>query len=196
MEKIRIPDAIQDLHLMEYQVLSKPWQPTLQFTVSPDTQALTIFIQDRFAGASALIPPSMFKTINNSDLKLYKIQVSYAGVNKPSTPWESDFGGGIDQLQQRYFDSFKELGLDTAALGSESYYDYLQRGAFYHFSFIRDVNSRATQVSVTSSFTGLPNGPTSGSDGTQALVYCVAHFRSTARVTHSSGRVANVEMLR
>src|SRR5690606_39974093 len=97
----------------------------------------------------------------------------------------------VDQLQQRYFDSFKELGLDTAALGSESYYDYAA-----HFSFIRDVNSRATQVSVTTSFTGLPNGPTSGTDGSQALVYCVAHCKSTTRITHASGRVANVEMLR
>ena len=89
---MKIPDQVQELPLMEYQVLSKAWQPTVQFSVSPDTAAITIFIQDRFAGINSLVPPSMFKTIDNSDLQLQKIQVLYAGINKPTTQWDSFFG--------------------------------------------------------------------------------------------------------
>ena len=97
----------------------------------------------------------MFKTIDNSDLQLQKIQVSYAGINKPTTQWDSFFGGGLNRLQQRFHDSYRELGLDVDALGCEEYQDYSQRGAFYHYSFIRDVNSRATEISVSTTFNGL-----------------------------------------
>ena len=194
---MKIPDQVQELPLMEYQVLSKAWQPTVQFSVSPDTAAITIFIQDRFSGINSLVPPSMFKTIDNSDLQLQKIQVSYAGINKPTTQWDSFFGGGLNRLQQRYHDSYRELGLDVDALGCEEYQDYLQRGAFYHYSFIRDVNSRATEVSVSTTFNGLPGGPMSNfpNDGS-ALVYLIAHYRTAATLTTSGGRVVSASKLR
>jgi len=191
-EKLRIPDQIMELPLMEYQVLSKPWQSTLQFSVSPDTQAITIFIQDRLAGWSALIPPSMFKTIDNSDLKLGKIQVSYANINRPPTPFDSDFGSHINEMQQRYRDTYHELGLDTSALGCETYSDYLQRGPMYHYCFVRDRESRATEVSVSTTFNGLPSGPSGGT----ALVYCIAHFKSSVRLTTAEGRIVASQMLR
>jgi len=53
--------AVQDLFLMEYQVQSKPWAKNLQFSVSPYTVALSIFVQDITAGNSPLCPPSMSK---------------------------------------------------------------------------------------------------------------------------------------
>ena len=51
VEKMKIPDQVQELPLMEYQVLSKAWQPTVQFSVSPDPEAITIFFQDRFVSS-------------------------------------------------------------------------------------------------------------------------------------------------
>jgi len=103
-----IPDSIQDLSLMEYQVQSKPWASNLQFSISPFTKAITIFVQDVTAGGSPLCPSSMFKVLDNSDLKLATLQVSYAGVTKPSTAWQSNFYNGADQLQQRYLDTYGE----------------------------------------------------------------------------------------
>lgn len=190
VEKLRIPDSIQEIKLMEYQVLSKPWQPTLSFTVSPFTEAITVFIQDRFAGYNALVPPSRFKTIDNSDLKLQKIQVSFAGQNKPSIPWDSSFSQGVNRLEQRYFETYEELGIDTNALGCESYDDYLQRGPMYHFHFVRDENNRSSEVSVSTTFNGLSSGPMSNypNDGS-ALVFVIAHFRNVARITTSGGRI-------
>lgn len=190
VEKLRIPDSLQEIKLMEYQVLSKPWQSTLSFTVSPYTEAITVFIQDRFAGYNALVPPSRFKTIDNSDLKLQKIQVSFAGQNKPSVPWDSQFSQSVNKLEQRYFETYEELGIDTNALGCESYDDYLQRGPMYHFHFVRDENNRSSEVSVSTTFNGLASGPMSNypNDGS-ALVYVIAHFRNVARITTSGGRI-------
>lgn len=190
VEKLRIPDSIQEIKLMEYQVLSKHWQPTLSFTVSPFTEAITVFIQDQSAGQNALVPPSRFKTIDNSDLRLQKIQVSFAGQNKPSVPWDSAFSLGVNMLEQRYFETYEELGIDTNALGCESYDDYLQRGPIYHFHFVRDENNRSSEVSVSTTFAGLASGPMSNFPNSgPALVYVIAHFRNVARITTSGGRI-------
>ena len=55
IEKMKIPDQVQDLSLMEYQVQSKPWANNLQFTISPYTAALSIFVQDVTEGNSPLV---------------------------------------------------------------------------------------------------------------------------------------------
>lgn len=163
VEKVQIPPSVQELHMMEYQVQSKPWQPTLQFIVSPFTEALTFFIQDNQASYSPLVPPSMFKCYNNDDLSLRQIQCSYGGFTKPSTPWESNFYGTtnatFDGFQQRYMSSYEESGQSLAVLGCETYSDFLIRGPFYHFTFTRDKSYRATDVSLNTVFNGLANGP-------------------------------------
>lgn len=190
IEKVSIPDSIQDLSLMEYQVQSKPWSNNLQFSISPYTRAITIFVQDVTAGASPLCPPSMFKVLDNSDLKLATIQVSYAGMTKPSTAWQSSFYNGSDQLQQRYRDTYEDIG---RADGAESYCDWLQRGPIYHFNFERDASNRATEVMVNTTFTGLPNGPGTGLGSTGlARVFCVSHFQRNVQITTAGGSIVNV----
>ena len=190
IEKVSIPDSIQDLSLMEYQVQSKPWANNLQFSISPYTRAITIFVQDVTAGASPLCPPSMFKVLDNSDLKLATIQVSYAGMTKPSTAWQSSFYNGSDQLQQRYRDTYEDIG---RADGAESYCDWLQRGPIYHYNFERDASNRATEVMVNTTFTGLPNGPGTGVGSTGlARVFCVSHFQRNVQITTAGGSIVNV----
>ena len=197
VEKISVPPSVQDIPLLEYQVQSSPWKNQLQFLVSPYTEALTFFIQDKDAGQSALLPPSMFKCLNNSDLRLKSIQVSFAGMTKPNTIWESSFFDGDNKFQQRYQNSYQESGQDLDLVGCESYHDYLQRGPFYHFSFVRDRNFRATMVSVNTTFNGLAGGPTSGLEGTNgsALLYCISHYRTTARVTHADGVAVQSQLI-
>jgi hypothetical protein len=114
VEKIKIPPSVQELSFLEYQVQSKPWQPNLQFTVSPFTESLTFFVQDNLASYDPRVPPSMFKCNNNSDLQLQQIQCSYAGYTKPDIPWVSQFYGAAaasyDSFQQRYLSSYEESG--------------------------------------------------------------------------------------
>ncbi len=193
IEKTSIPASIQDLPMMEYQVIPKPWESTVQFSVSPQTTALTFFVQDITAGANPRVPQSMFKVLDNSDLKLASIQVSFAGTSKPATEIKSNFYNGIDQMQQYYRDTYSQSGL-LQSDGAETYYDYLQRGPIYHYTFAKDENNLATEVSVTTNFTGLSDGPGSGAIGGtgKALLYCVAHFKKTIRIETSEGSVKRV----
>ena len=161
--------------------------------MSSDTVALTFFLQDLTAGINPRIPQSMFKVLDNSDLKLASIQVSFGGTSKPATEIKSNFYNGIDQMQQYYRDSYSESGLSTAD-GAETYYDFLQRGPFYHYTFLKDVNNMATEVSVTTNFTGLTDGPGSGAIGGtgKALLYCVALFKRTVSIESSAGMVKKI----
>ena len=148
----------------ELQVVPLPWESTVQFSVSPNTTALSFFVQDVTAGSNPRIPQSMFKVLDNSDLKLQSIQVSLGGISKPATAVLFNFYNGIDQMRQYYHDTYDESGL-LKSDGAETYYDFLQRGPFYHYTFNKDVSNRATEVSVTTNFLGLPDGPGSGAIG-------------------------------
>ena len=130
------------------------------------------------------MPPIHVKVLDNSDLKLATIQVSYAGVTKPSTPWVSNFYGGINELQQRYRDSYEETGADVKESGAETYADWIQRGPIYHYSFVRDVANRSSEVSITTTFTNMPNGPGTGTGSSGvARVFLVSHHRRNVQIT-------------
>jgi len=137
----------------------------------------------------------MFKCLDNTDLSLQNIQITYANISKPSTNWQSGYGvalssngaftaQGINLLEQRYHDSYEESGLDCKSNGVETYYDWLQRGPFYHFSFERDVNNKSTEIQITSNYTQNIN--------VAARMFIVAHFRKTVQITTSNGLVVNV----
>jgi hypothetical protein len=196
-EKLSIPDQVRDLFLNEVLVQSKPWANNLQFSVPPSTYALSVFMQDGTSGNSPLIPPSMFKILNNADLYLKNIQVQYASINKPSTNWDSKYqssttaAGALTQsstleLQQRYNDTYQESGLDIEMSGMETLTDWMRRGPFYHFNFSRDVNNRSTEVQVNTVFTA-PTG-----DPTTHRLFIVAWFRNTAQITVANGMITNV----
>lgn len=197
VEKMSIPDTVRDLYLTEMLIQSKPYATNLQFSVPPSTTMLTIFMQDNTSGSNSVIPPSMFKVSDNSDLGLKNIQVTYANITKPSTNWDSNYslavsnaageftGSGMNLLEQRYHDSYEECGLDVKSCGCETFYDYLQRGPFYCFSFEKDVDNKSTEVQITSTFNF-------GSPSTLARMFIVAHFRKTVQITTANGLVVNV----
>lgn len=197
IEKRSIPDSVRDLYLTEMAIQSKPYANNLQFSVPPSTKALTIFFQDGASGSSPLIPPSMFKMLDNTDLILQNIQLTYANITKPSTNWQSSFvpstsAGGVFTLaaalqqQQRYHDSYEESGLDTKAGGFETLTDFLKRGMFHHFSFEKDIDSRATEVQLNTVFSpALPGNTT-------MRAFIVAWFRKTVQITTANGLIVNV----
>ena len=192
MEKMQIPNQVQDINLYEVMATSKPWSNNLQFTVPRTTTAITIFIQDPAANRDPQLPPSMFKMADNSDLALQQVQVTYANITKTATPWSSNFSPnanpGVNELQQRYHDSYEEAGVSPQDC-PETYYDWLLRGPFYHFNFIRDANNQATEISVNTVFNSLPNGPSSANGA--GLVWCVAHYRRAVQITTAAGQIVN-----
>jgi len=174
IEKKSLPDCSRDLFLNELSIQTKPFSSQLQFTVPPSTHSISVFVQDSRSGSSPLIPPSMFKVLDNGDLYLKNIQINYASITKPSTNWESKYecsatnnAGALTrsstlELQQRYHDTYEESGLEVELSGMESLTDWLRRGPFYHFTFARDVNNKSTEVQLQLTY----NGPsaTSGSN--------------------------------
>lgn len=202
VEKKKLDDQSRDLFLNEMSIQSKAYSTNLQFSVPPSTTAISIFVQDITSGASPLVPPSMFKILDSSDLYLKNIQVNYASITKPSTNWDSLYqpsttvGAAITrsstlELQQRYHDTYEESGLDVSATGMETLTDWLRRGPFYHFSFERDVNNKSTEVQINTVFTG-PLGVTTTNLTSNSRVFIVAWYRKTVQMTIANGLIVNV----
>lgn len=202
IEKKSLPDSSRDLFLNELSIQSKPYNSNLQFSVPPSTHAISIFVQDASSGSNPRIPPSMFKVLDNGDLYLQNIQLNYSGITKPSTNWESKYQSSVTavgaltrsstlELQQRYHDSYEESGLAIELGGMETLTDWLRRGPFYHFTFMRDVNNKSTEVQLNTVFTN-PAGA-GGTAGLQASrVFIVAHYRNTVQVVTANGLIVSV----
>jgi len=191
-QKISIPQGITNYFVDEYVMDAKPYSQNLTFNVSESTRAIVIFLQDTRAGADPLTPPSMFKVRDNGDLNISSIQVTYANVAKPNTPYTSDYAPAaaagatsLNLLQQRYHDSLYESGIDVDAVGCESFADWMRRGPFYYFSFDKDMSNKATvvQISLSSNNANLP---------TYARVFCCAIKRRTVQMETADGRIKSI----
>lgn len=191
-QKMAIPQGITNYFIDEYVMDAKPYSPNLTFNVSDSTRALVFFVQDVRAGSNPLTPPSMFTCRDNSELTLQSIQVQYANVSKPHTPYTSSYTPAVapnttatNWLQQRYHDSLFESGIDVDAVGCESFADWMRRGPFYYFSFDRDMSNKATVVQVALTFTTAPSSTT-------ARVFCCAIKRRTVQIETADGRIKSI----
>ena len=132
----------------------------------------------------------MLKCDRDTDLNLESLQVSYNGMTKTATPWSSNFetnspaGRNSNLLLQRYRDSLYESGMSLESVGSETFEDWLRRGAFYHFSFDRDHTARNTQLQVLSKFSPILE-PTS-------KLFVVCWFKRSIQVTTNKGMITAV----
>ena len=199
-----IPDSSRTIDLREMSIQSKTLNTNLQFSVPPSTYAISVFIQDQSAGSSPLAPPSMFKIQDNGDLYLKNIQISYASMTKPSTNWDSNYessqtsiAGALTRsailtLQQRYRDTYEESGLDTQLAGMESVSDWLRRGPFYHFNFMRDVNNKSTEVQLNTTYSGPGLAKQAAPRMQTARCFIVAHYRNVVQITTASGLIVAV----
>ncbi len=198
--KMTIPDSVRDIELREMKIFPKPYSETLQFTVPDTTYALSVFIQDPLAGFSPLIPPSMFKLLDNSDLYLNTLSINYGGVNKPDSKWDSTYVPAVTtagasasatlRLQQRYHDTYEDSGLNLGLAGAESFTDYLRRGPFYHYMYKLDAANRATQVTINSTF-AFP-GATPATIAACRMIL-VAHYISPIQITTKDGIIRDVK---
>ena len=204
VEKKMMPDSSRTIDLREMSIQSKTLNNNLQFSVPPSTYAISVFIQDQLAGSSPISPPSMFKIQDNGDLYLKNIQISYASMTKPSTNWESNYessqtnvNGALTRsailtLQQRYRDTYEESGLDTQLAGMESVSDWLRRGPFYHFNFMRDVNNKSTEVQLNTTYSGPGTSKAPTPRMQNARCFIVAHYRNVVQITTASGLIVSV----
>jgi hypothetical protein len=194
IEKNTLPASMtKKLSLMEMQIQTKKIEAgtasvTLDWTLPPSTQAITVFVQSRKAGAENQVPPTRFKTEDDRDENLQTFQITYANTTKPSTKWDSELSANTNHISQRYLDSQMETGRLFSEGGCETLDEFLHRGAYYHYNFTRDSSDRSTNCQLQLNF-GAPGL------SEEASVFLVSHFSRVATITTQDGRVVAVESL-
>lgn len=161
------------------------------FDVSPSTYALTVAYQDSRAGNNSQASASKFKSYNAAlssveELKLNRMFVNYAGVNKPSPDADPTFDATKDHTTQRYIDTQMYSGCYFSEGGCETIEEFHDRGSYYYLPFPRDATDRSTRVNVHSSHTG--------ADVDNMRVLLFDHSKQTGRVQIQDGRVVSVEL--
>ena len=186
--KMEIPNDLPPLILYESHVQSKPATATgtYEFTVPSSTIALCVLIQSGVAGSNTLIPATRFVNFDGSQNNISGLQITYANATKPSTKWTSGFNGTTNNLQQRYLDNLTESGVIESPGGTESFGEWLQRGAYYYYSFNRDREDKSTQVQMSMEFTAL--------EGNCNVILVAIHSRITQIITQD-GAVVQVRSI-
>jgi hypothetical protein len=198
--KIESPE--RNLTLSELMILSKPLSGasnTYEFSVPSSTQMVAVWVQSSAQGTNCNFPPSKFKTVGNTQNLLSGFQLTYANTTKPSTKWQSAFtvspssstaaaaAGNTNELIQRYHDNLAEVGLYNQTGGAETVVDFLERGLYVIYSFIRDQTDKSTQLQVSLDFSGAvePN----------ASVYVGAIYNRMTEIKTADGMVTSVRSL-
>ena len=119
-------------------------------------------------------------------MNLTSLQLTYANCTKPSTRWAGDYGSGVNQIQQRYNDSLGESGMLMSSGGSETLENYIERGAYYHYSFTRDAEDRSTQVQLSTTFSTLEAG---------ANIFICSWYSRAIELTTTNGMIQSVRSL-
>ena len=153
------------------------------FDVSPSTYALTTCFQDERAGNNTLYSASKFKANGDDELKLNRLFINYAGVNKPQPDANPIFDGTVDRTTQRYVESQLNSGAYFDCGGAETIEEYHKRGSYYYFSWPRDGTDRSTRVNVHFGFSAVqPN--------TRVLLF--DHSKKVASISVADGNVMSV----
>jgi len=179
------------------------------FDVSPSTAALTVAFQDSRAGNLNNITSSRFKINPNpqqglegtgadQELKLNRMFVNYAGVNRPQPDAAPVYqvGNSIDYTIQRYVDSQLYTGSYFDNGGGEELKEWQERGAYYYFAWPRDGNDRSTRVNVHFGFDGAIEAPPAVGAAAVAVgrVLLFDHSKKVARIQVQDGRVIMAEV--
>ena len=128
--------------------------------------------------------------LKNKQNYLSGLQITYGNTTKPSTKWASKYTTTTNQLVQRYHDNLSESGLIFNVGGAESLQDYMNRGLYCLYNFVRDQNDRSTQVQVSVDFSLLDAGNTELE--ANASVYLCAIYDRQTEITTANGTVVSV----
>lgn len=196
-DKSSIPDDSYFLHLNEMMVQSKPYSNSLQFSVPSSTFAISVFLQAADVVSNTKSSPTIFKGAADEDLYLNSVQLTYGGITKTATSYQSNFSNGTyvapatantNRLQQRYIETYEYLansGLTTN--GCETFENFLKSGMITHFDYSRDSNNRATEVQLQTNYSVAVNP-------LLCKLFIVAHYRNTISYTTSNGSIVSTQI--
>ena len=191
-------------------------QQNLDFIVPPSTQQIVIWIQDSSVGNNTKLSYARFKARQNcpaGDLKrmdkfgpwaktydenLQSIQLTFAGITKPMTLFQTGNGGSTSQpsvsvsMLQRYLMNNQ----NQQRSDHETFYDWLSQGAYYTFDFTRDSTNLGTYLSVKIAYNGdyPTQGKTVGDLASVINLYVCSIYRRDFALTYSElGNVVAVQ---
>jgi len=140
-----------DLNEMSTQVktLSSATNNNFNLTIPASTFGIAVWSQAKNAGTTPAMPPSIFDNQSKQLLHLHNVQLTYAGISKPNTNWDSAIGGVAMKswLRQRYHDTMCNAGL--ADLSCETFDDWLKRGVLLYYSWIKSDDNRSTELQLS-----------------------------------------------
>lgn len=167
----------------------------LDFTVNPNTYALTVAFQDNRVGSNTRYSASKFKfgdtanTQTSEELKLNRLFIQYAGQQIPQPDASPEFDANTDRTVQRYLET-QLYARNASNEGSpESLQDFHDRGSYYHFMIARDGRDMSTQALVNSSFRGNNNDVVA-----QCNAVLFQHYKQALFVDIKDGRVYDVRL--
>lgn len=165
-----------------------------QFNVKPRTHALSVAFQNGDTNSNTASSVTKFKVrgVNNGndseELNLNRLFVNYANQQQPSPDADPEFSasGGRDRTIQGYAETQLAIGAMNDSGSPESIADWHDRGAYYHYKFIKDGSSVATNVLVNAQFSALT--------ASQARVLLFSHYKQAGVVSIRNGRVFSVDL--
>ena len=192
VEPIVSGEYFLDLTEMSTQVktLSGPTNNNFNFSIPASTYGIAIWAQSKTAGTTPLLPPSIFNDVGGNLLKLKNIQLTYAGISKPNTNWDSALGGDApavkNWLKQRYFDSMANAGLSE--LSAETYEEWLKRGILLYYSWVKSDDNRSTELQLSVDYEG-------SATIDNAHIFVGALYRNLCQISIDSGYITAVKKL-
>lgn len=165
-----------------------------QFNVKPRTHALSVAFQNGDVNSNTASSITKFKVrgVNNGgkseELNLRRLFVNYANQQQPSPDADPSFnaGSGLDRTIQGYAETQLAIGAMNDSGSPESIEDWHDRGAYYHYKFIKDGSSMATSALVNAQFDTLT--------ASQARVLLFSHYKQAGVVSIRNGRVFSVDL--
>jgi len=195
--RVNLPSSgVETLHLMEMSVNTANvdtagGEINEEVSVPSSTRAITLFVQDQKAGKTTSITPSKYHIAgangNKNANKIQSYQIEYAGMTKPTVRYTSSYAAGALTIQQRYINSALESGQYFNPSGFESLNEYLERGPFFHESFVKSADNLATRVHIVAQY----QAPFDQA----ARIFVVAHHSKTVQITRQNGMIVDIRSL-
>lgn len=179
------------------------------FDVNGKTNAITLAFADQQAGVSTLRSRSFF-TIREGDplanggvsapdgqeRLLTRFYINYNNMQKPSPDFDGKYVDAVgdstltqtNHMVQRWADTMLQAGAYHTEGGAESFSDWMQRGAYYHFLWPKDAVENNTRVNVNYQFSAAFD------DGLNHKVMLFNWWRTAYHVVHRNGRVEKMSV--
>lgn len=186
-------DGDYALVLYEYEaqnkvLVTKRGQTSHNFTLPSSVVELSICFQSTDAGSSdnTEVPVTVFKNRNLSSTSLRHKIVTFAGITKPSTNYDSKWTGDTNNAVQRYYDHIQNISLDQ--YDAESFEQWLEFGPIYTTKMIRPEGDTSTSCQILVDFEDM-------TDEEPTEMFIVSKYRRLVKIKTQSGFAVGVTVV-